>query len=238
MSYVSIWKPVTKRIIDAALDSKNEIIGLLLGRLEEDTLIIEDTITGEYVAEATRAILPAQTMAKIADDLVCGRAKGNLIGWYHSHTESGLFFSPTDVQTQKTLQQFSRLMIGMVVDAATGNVGYYRVDPQNSQPVRLPDDKIRVYESIIPARTSTNYERTPVPSTQLGKAAGTPSSSTPASVKLPTSTTLVAAILVALAILVAILAAWLNRGLTTHSLVINHTRIVSTSIVMPVNIST
>ena len=76
MSYVSIWKPVTSRIIDAALDSKNEIIGLLLGRLEDDTLIIEDTITGDYAAEATRVILPAQTLAKIADDLVNGRRKG------------------------------------------------------------------------------------------------------------------------------------------------------------------
>jgi len=85
-------------------------------------------------------------MAKIADQIVRGKAKGNIIGWYHSHTEGGVFFSETDIQTQTQLQQFSGLVIGMVVDSNTDEVGFFRVDPKTGQPFRLPADRIMVLE--------------------------------------------------------------------------------------------
>jgi hypothetical protein len=71
--------------------------------------------------------------------------KGNIVGWYHSHTEGGLFFSETDVATQKQLQQFSSLMTGLVVDSSTGEAGWYRVTPGTNIAVRLPEENIRVF---------------------------------------------------------------------------------------------
>lgn len=103
---MSIWKPVNELIVQASRDSQREIIGLLLGRLENDTIIIENSITGEFLAEPNRVTLPSNTLAKIADDMLSRRIKGNVIGWYHSHTESGLTFSETDIETQKNFSSF------------------------------------------------------------------------------------------------------------------------------------
>ena len=150
-----------------------------------------------------------------------------------------MFFSATDVQTQKTLQQFSPLIVGMVVDAETGSVGYYRINPQTNQPIRIPDDKIKVYEEPseaipIPPQTSISYERTPVPPTPVVEVRRAPSSSTLVSAKLPTRTILFAAIVVALVVSAALLGAWLYRGSTAPNLSINHTPIISATIGMPV----
>ena len=151
MSYVSISKPVNDRIVRASQDTQTEIIGLLLGRLESDTIIIEDSITGEFSGEADHVTLPSSTLAKIANDLVSGRTKGNIVGWYHSHTEGGLFFSETDVETQKKLQQFSSFVTAMVVDASTGNVGYFRVEAQTGKTLRIADERIRIYQKASEA---------------------------------------------------------------------------------------
>ncbi|HUK49499.1 MAG TPA: Mov34/MPN/PAD-1 family protein [Terriglobales bacterium] len=146
MSYVSIWKPVHDRIVQAAKDTSTEIVGLLIGKLQDDTIIIEDSTTGEFASEPHRVTLPGSSIAKIANDILTGRLKGNVVGWYHSHTAGGLFFSETDVATQRTLQQFSSLITGMVVDARNGEVGYFRVIPQTERAFRLLNENIRVYE--------------------------------------------------------------------------------------------
>ena len=144
MSYVSVWKPVNDRIVKASVETRNEIIGLLMGSLENDTLIIEDSITGEFSSEPHRVVLPPATLAKIADDIMKGRLKGNIVGWYHSHTEGGVFFSDTDVESQRILQQFSPLTLGMVVDSQTSKTGYFRLD-SNGKPIRIPEDKVKIH---------------------------------------------------------------------------------------------
>lgn len=157
MSYVSIWKPVNDRIVQISRDNENEIIGLLLGRLENDTLIIEDSVTGEFQGGPNRVTLPPSTLAKIADDILNHRTKGSIIGWYHSHTESGVAFSDTDVQTQINLQQFSPFVTAMVVDTKTGDVGYFRVDHATGAPTRIPDTNVTVSEQP----TAANHEMIP-----------------------------------------------------------------------------
>jgi proteasome lid subunit RPN8/RPN11 len=158
VSYVSIWKPVNDHIVQVSQGSEMEVVGLLMGRLENDTLIIENSVTGEFQGERNHVTLPANTIAKIADDILNRRIKGSIVGWYHSHTESGLTFSDTDVQTQLKLQQFSSLVTAMVVDAQTGDVGYFRVDPQTEKPSRVPDSNISVFEQL--ADTESPQEKT------------------------------------------------------------------------------
>jgi len=144
LSYVSVRKPVNDRITKISTESSNEVIGLLIGGHVNDTLVIEDSITGEFSGEPHRVVLHPTTIAKIADELVKGRLKGNIVGWYHSHTEGGIFFSQTDVETQKKLQQFSPLTVGMVVDARNGNAGFFRID-NRGRPVRVPEENVKVY---------------------------------------------------------------------------------------------
>jgi proteasome lid subunit RPN8/RPN11 len=171
VSYVSIWKPVNDHIVQVSQKSDNEVVGLLMGRLENDTLIIENSVTGEFHGERNHVSLPAGTIAKIADDILNHRIKGSIVGWYHSHTESGLAFSDTDVQTQLKLQQFSSLVTAMVVDAQTGDVAYFRVDPQTETPTRIPDTNISVLEqtATIEADEESIEQEVPKPSTGISE---------------------------------------------------------------------
>jgi proteasome lid subunit RPN8/RPN11 len=174
VSYVSIWKPIYDRILQVSQENENEVIGLLLGRLDNDILIIEDSISGEFQGEPNRVTLPPNTLARIADDILKGRAKGNIIGWYHSHTQSGVAFSETDVQTQLTLQQFSPLITAMVVDKQTKDVGYFRVDPATRTPTRIPESNVSISEQSAtihpashtqPQNDSSTIDEQPPPST-------------------------------------------------------------------------
>jgi proteasome lid subunit RPN8/RPN11 len=144
MSYVTIAKPVSDRIVYAARSSKNEIIGFLLGKLERKTVVIEESVTGEASAQPYWVSLSPEAIAEIADRLVTGLLKGNIVGWYHSHPLGGLFFSDTDIRTQRVLQQFSRLIVGMVVDGLTAEVGFFRVEAQQGLVVRIPAERITV----------------------------------------------------------------------------------------------
>ena len=169
MAYVSIGKPVNDKIVRAARDNKNEIVGLLLGRLEDNTLIIENSITGESSAAPHRVSLSPSALAKIADGLLTGVIKGNIVGWYHSHTLGGLFFSATDIGTQRTLQQFSKLTVGMVVDTLTGEVGFFRADSRTGEAVRIPAERIRVFSGVYHAvPQETTAPRMIVPATEVG----------------------------------------------------------------------
>lgn len=230
MSYVSIWKPVNERIVKAARGTKDEIIGLLLGRLQEDTIIIEGSVTGEFSAEPHRVTLSTNALAKIADGLVTGQIKGNIVGWYHSHTEGGLFFSETDVATQRKLQQFSSLITGMVVDALTGEVGYFRVEPQTGETVRLPPEKIRLYtepSNAIPIETKLK-PHVPTPAVEVRKRTVVPWQ--------PTTRLIVSVILIALLASLAVVVAIFYRGPTPAILAISHTPISTATIGTPIEV--
>ena len=160
---MSIWKPVRDRIVQASHETKNEIIGFLLGRLQGDTIIIDDTITGEFTSEPHHVALLPSALGKIADELVSGRVKGNIVGWYHSHTEGGVFFSETDIETQRALQQFSSLVTGVVIDADTGEVGFFRIDPQTKKPFRIPDERVSVRTEPFDAIAGSTTHAVPKP---------------------------------------------------------------------------
>jgi proteasome lid subunit RPN8/RPN11 len=230
---------VKTRIVDAALASKNEVIGLLLGRLQGDTIIIEDTITGEYAAEATRVVLPGESLAKIADALVRGQVKGNVVGWYHSHTESGVFFSGTDADTQMKLQQFSRLIVGMVVDAKTGEVGCYRVNMQTGEPIRIPEDRLRVYEEPSEAISSDaiqTHEHPPLPPTPVVEVrrASAPSA---VQLKLPSRNTVLAVVVIMIAASAIFTGVLLYRRAGTPKLSITHEPILNAVIGTPIDVT-
>ena len=167
---MSIGKPVNDKIVRAARGNKNEIVGLLLGRLEGNTLVIENSITGESSAGPHRVSLSPSALAKIADGLLTGQIKGNIVGWYHSHTFGGLFFSATDIETQRTLQQFSKLILGMVVDTLTGEVGFFRLDSRTGGAVRVPAERISVFSGVYAAIPRENIAPSlTVPTPEVGR---------------------------------------------------------------------
>lgn len=234
MSYVSISKPVKDRIVQAARDTETEIIGLLLGKLQDDTIIIEDSTTHEFSSEPHRVMLPASSIAIIADQILSGRLKGNIVGWYHSHTSGGLFFSETDISTQKKLQQFSSLITGLVVDSTNGEVGYFRVIPGTDQAIRLPESNIIVYSdpkdaTPPPQRTATVV--TPTPTVEVRRH--------PPARQVLTRGTALAIILIALVILVAGFAGLIlsYKFAPQTPLAITHNPVLAGTIGTPITIS-
>lgn len=228
---MSIWKPVNERIVQASRDSEREIIGLLLGRRENDTIIIENSITGEFLAEPNRVTLPSNTLAKIADDMLSRRIKGNIIGWYHSHTESGVTFSETDIETQKKLQQFSSLITAVVIDAKTGDVGCFRVDTQTGEPIRIPDMNVRIFEEQTEAIPPEARARAQIPATSTGK------QQLPVERRLPVKIIIASMVLIALVASLSLLGFIFYQGLPTNPAVsIRHDPVLSAKIGTPVEI--
>ena len=204
MSYVSISKSVRDRIVQAARETPTEIIGLLLGRFQDDTIVIEDSTTHEFSSEPHRVMLPASSIAVIADQILTGRLKGNIVGWYHSHTEGGLFYSETDIATQIRLQQFSSQITGLVVDSSTGEVGYFRVIPGTNQAVRLTDSYVTVFTNPGEAVHKGRLTPTPVPPTPTVEVRKRAPRTTKLSRQKAMAITLIALVL-SLAILTAVL---------------------------------
>jgi len=232
LSYVSIWKPVHDQIVQASRNAQNEIIGLLLGRLDTDTIIIEDSITGEFETEKHRAILTSNTLARIADDVVNGRVKGSIVGWYHSHTEGGLFLSDTDIQTQKNLQQFSSLVTALVADSSNGETGYFRVDTRTGRQLRIPGKNVMVFEDpaeAVPLDRKEKARVLPTPTVEVRALPPRP--------KLPSRNMILAIVLVALALSVSLFGLLLFRGFpTVPGLAIGHDPVLTGTIGAPIEI--
>lgn len=238
MSYVSIWRPVHAQIVKASQNAQNEIIGLLLGQLDDDTIVISDSVTGEFQAREHGATLPTETLAKIADDIVSGRTKGSIVGWYHSHTEGGLFLSDTDIETQKNLQQFSSLVTAMVVDAKTGEAGYFRVDPQTGRQTRIAEEKITVFDersNAIPVGRRGRSAVRATPTVEIRTRQLQPGS------KEPTSRLIIAALFIVLIASIALLGFIFTRPPNATPLAIIHTPVnkatVGTPIVLFANVT-
>ena len=103
------------------------------------------------------------------DGLVTGLIKGN--SGLVSFTYLGrAFFLATDIETQRTLQQFSKLIVGMVVDTLTGEVGFFRVDSRTGEAVRVPAQRISLFSGVYEANPQENIvPRMTVPTPEAGR---------------------------------------------------------------------
>jgi proteasome lid subunit RPN8/RPN11 len=145
MFYVSIEEGVLDKVMERAKSTENEIIGVLVGTIEEHTILISDAISGEQEQQSTRATLPPTTIAKVTDKILKGEVKGRIVGWYHSHPGFGLFMSSTDVNTQKNLQQFSSNVTALIVDPDCEEFGFFTI--HNEQGVlQLEENQVHVFK--------------------------------------------------------------------------------------------
>ncbi len=118
-----------------------EQIGLLLGGLAGDVLRVDDAIKGEGSADGSTSIFSAQSMAKIAQEIMMGKIQGSIVGWYHSHIGCGVFMSEIDVKTQMKLQQFSPYIIALVIDPMANEFGIFTY-LTNIGIVQVPEEHI------------------------------------------------------------------------------------------------
>ncbi len=158
---MSISNEILERVMLQAKENPDrEVIGVLIGRMDDGVLSVEDAVTGEMESEATRATMSTETIAKIADDILNKKIKGNVVGWYHSHPGLGVYMSEIDVATQAKLQQFSPYIVALVVDPSKDEVGFYTLDPLTMRSILIGEEYTHIYnpdEEYIPP----NFKLTP-----------------------------------------------------------------------------
>ncbi len=203
VSYVAISGQVMDKVVNEARNRPDEqVVGVLVGGQSGDAIIVEDAVTGPAESDSTHATLPGDSIARIADDIINKRVRGNIVGWYHSHVRGGVFMSETDVETQLKLQQFSPLVAAMVIDTHTGKSGFFRADAKTkgSSPVR---------SEVVTGGMPPPFAPPSTPGAYYPQA---PPSRPPTPV--PVRTILIAVVLIALAVTAGIVALVVTRPAT------------------------
>jgi len=156
MFYVSISKGTLEKVVEHAKSTPNQqVVGVLIGKMSDQTIVVEDAVSGEIEVEVGKATLRGESIAKIADDIINKKIAGNVVGWYHSHPGYGIFMSDIDISTQTRLQQFSSYILALVVDPSTGDTGFFTLDQGTGNVLPLGDNFISVYgtgEEAVPAK--------------------------------------------------------------------------------------
>ncbi len=145
MLSINISKDILFKISEHAKGApKSRVIGILLGRLMNKTLTIEDAISGKMKICGGKVILHKDAIAKIIDDIINRRIDGNMVGWYHSHPGYGVFMSEVDIDTQKALNQFSPYILSIVYDPSNEEFGFFALNSKNDSVERIGDKNIKI----------------------------------------------------------------------------------------------
>ncbi|KNC55778.1 COP9 signalosome complex subunit 5a [Thecamonas trahens ATCC 50062] len=99
-------------------ERKTEIMGMLLGKVVGETIIVLDAF--ELPIQGEEAFVTAGDQANIYMSEYVANSKlarpENPIGWYHSHPGLQVFLSGTDCTTQRLYQQFMDPWLAIVID--------------------------------------------------------------------------------------------------------------------------
>jgi proteasome lid subunit RPN8/RPN11 len=137
---------VTSRVVERIARDVNrpvERIGLLMGVLEDHSLWVNDIIPAGTEMNSVSCVFPAQRLAEVAHDIVEGRIRGRIVGWYHSHPGHGLFLSQTDLDTHMQFYQFSPYAVSLVVDPKSNEFGIW-IYENGVGVVQLPANYIHI----------------------------------------------------------------------------------------------
>jgi len=153
----------------------NEVMGLLIGRPDGNTLVIMDCVELPVEGTETRVVADDEKvlgfMTRMQDRIESLR-KDRFIGWYHSHpfdvgVHSNAFFSGTDVNTQLMWQlQFGK-WVGIVVDPLRSlakqkvELGCFMAYPPSYDPPKNqgPDGNFDTNLSNLTTRWGAVYNR-------------------------------------------------------------------------------
>ncbi|XP_021363137.1 COP9 signalosome complex subunit 5 [Mizuhopecten yessoensis] len=143
-----------KMVMHARSGGNLEVMGLLLGKVDGNTMIVMDSFALPVEGTETRVNAQAQAYEYMAAYTESAKTVGrleNAIGWYHSHPGYGCWLSGIDVSTQMLNQQFQEPFVAIVVDpvrtisAGKVNIGAFRTYPKGYKP---PEENPSEYQSI------------------------------------------------------------------------------------------
>lgn len=143
-----------KMVMHARSGGNLEVMGLMLGKVDGDTMIVMDAFALPVEGTETRVNAQAAAYEYMAAYTESAKLVGrleNAIGWYHSHPGYGCWLSGIDVGTQMVNQQFQEPFVAIVIDptrtisAGKVNLGAFRTYPKGYKP---PDEGPSEYQTI------------------------------------------------------------------------------------------
>jgi len=143
-----------KIVMHAKSGGQIEVMGLLTGKIDGDTMIVMDSFALPVEGTETRVNAAAEGNEYMVEYLNMAKEVGraeNAMGWYHSHPGYGCWLSGIDVSTQMLNQLYFEPWLAIVVDpvrtSASGKVelGAFRTYPENYKP---EGDAPSEYQSI------------------------------------------------------------------------------------------
>uniref|UniRef100_A0A915PDK9 COP9 signalosome complex subunit 5 n=1 Tax=Setaria digitata TaxID=48799 RepID=A0A915PDK9_9BILA len=143
-----------KMVMHARSGGNLEVMGLVQGKVDANTLVVVDSFALPVEGTETRVNAQAQAYEYMTTYTDSSEAVGRLhkvVGWYHSHPGYGCWLSGIDVSTQALNQQFQEPFVAIVVDpirtmsAGKVELGAFRTYPKGYKP---PDEVPSEYQSI------------------------------------------------------------------------------------------
>ncbi|CAB1427585.1 unnamed protein product [Pleuronectes platessa] len=143
-----------KMVMHARSGGNLEVMGLMLGKVDGETMMIMDSFALPVEGTETRVNAQAAAYEYMAAYIENAKQVGrleNAIGWYHSHPGYGCWLSGIDVSTQMLNQQFQEPFVAVVIDptrtisAGKVNLGAFRTYPKGYKP---PDEGPSEYQTI------------------------------------------------------------------------------------------
>uniref|UniRef100_A0A8C9X678 COP9 signalosome complex subunit 5 n=1 Tax=Sander lucioperca TaxID=283035 RepID=A0A8C9X678_SANLU len=107
-----------KMVMHARSGGNLEVMGLMLGKVDGETMMIMDSFALPVEGTETRVNAQAAAYEYMAAYIENAKQVGrleNAIGWYHSHPGYGCWLSGIDVSTQMLNQQFQEPFVAVVV---------------------------------------------------------------------------------------------------------------------------
>ncbi|XP_022207829.1 COP9 signalosome complex subunit 5 [Nilaparvata lugens] len=132
-----------KMVMHARSGGTLEVMGLLLGKVDANTMIVMDSFALPVEGTETRVNAQAQAYEYMTAYIEAAKSVGrqeNAIGWYHSHPGYGCWLSGIDVSTQMLNQNFQEPFVAIVIDPvrtiSAGKVclGAFRTYPKGYKP--------------------------------------------------------------------------------------------------------
>lgn len=132
-----------KMVMHARSGGTIEVMGLMLGKVDGDTMIVMDSFALPVEGTETRVNAQTEGYEYMVDYITRSRQVGrleNALGWYHSHPGYGCWLSGIDVSTQMLNQQFQEPWLAIVIDPirtiSSGRVelGAFRTYPEGYKP--------------------------------------------------------------------------------------------------------
>ncbi|KAJ2502434.1 COP9 signalosome catalytic subunit rri1 [Coemansia sp. RSA 1972] len=130
---------LVKMVMHARSGGDIEVMGLMLGKVVGNTMIVLDAFALPVEGSETRVNAQSESYEYMTQYLERSQASGQkepVIGWYHSHPGYGCWLSGIDVATQMLNQQFQDPFLAVVIDpkrtmsAGKVDLGAFRTFPE------------------------------------------------------------------------------------------------------------